>query len=201
MIFISSCLCIFLYPLIKWKYTNWPEFSQLMVFIRIVLTNLHWINLFWTTSPNFKDRNNFKRPLFLKVMFLCHCNFFRQMEIILNYCCKGENSTILIPSLSSDFPFISSRIGNKTVIPALGLAWSSMVTTRLMLSRTEQLTQLNDGVSPWFYQNHFYHLKMRNFLSVSFAAVVLWERESMCCDKTKQQLQRRQSFWNSEIPA
>ena len=100
------------------------------------------------------------------------------MEIILNYCCKGENSTILIPSLSSDFPFISSRIGNKTVIPALGLAWSSMVTTRLMLSRTEQLIQPNDGVSPWFYQNHFYHLKMRNFLSVSFAAVVLWEERA-----------------------
>lgn len=39
----------------------------------------------------------------------------------------------------------SSRIGNKTVIPALGLAWSSMVTTRLMLSRTEQLIQRNDG--------------------------------------------------------
>ena len=48
-----------------------------------------------------------------------------------------------------------------------------MVTTRLMLSRTEQLIQRNDGVSPWFYQNHFYHLKMRNFLSVYFAAVVL----------------------------
>lgn len=40
-----------------------------------------------------------------------------------------------------------------------------MVTTRLMLSRTEQLIQRNDGVSPWFSQNHFYHLKMRNFLS------------------------------------
>ena len=135
---------------------------------------------------------------------MCHCNFFRQMEIILNYCCKGENSTILIPSLSSDFPFISSRIGNKTVIPALGLAWSSMVTTRLMLSRTEQLIQRNDGVSPWFSQNHFYHLKMRNFLSVYFAAVVLCgggRGESMCCDKTKQQLQRRQSLWNGEIPA
>ena len=46
-----------------------------------------------------------------------------------------------------------------------------MVTTRLMLSRTEQLIQRNDGVSPWFSQNHFYHLKMRNF--VYFAAVVL----------------------------
>lgn len=38
----------------------------------------------------------------------------------------------------------SLRSGNKTVIPALGLAWSSMVTTRLMLSRIEQLIQCND---------------------------------------------------------
>lgn len=33
--------------------------------------------------------------------------------------------------------------GNKAVIPALGMAWSSMVTVRLMLSRTEQLLQDN----------------------------------------------------------
>ncbi|XP_022787182.1 DNA repair protein XRCC3-like isoform X2 [Stylophora pistillata] len=39
----------------------------------------------------------------------------------------------------------SLRSGNKTVIPALGLAWSSMVTTRLMLSRTEQLIQCNNS--------------------------------------------------------
>ena len=32
--------------------------------------------------------------------------------------------------------------GNKAVIPALGMAWSSMVTVRLMLSRTEQLMQV-----------------------------------------------------------
>ena len=33
--------------------------------------------------------------------------------------------------------------GNKAaVIPALGMAWSSMVTVRLMLSRTEQLVQV-----------------------------------------------------------
>lgn len=32
--------------------------------------------------------------------------------------------------------------GNKVVIPALGMAWSSMVTARLMLSRTEQLMQV-----------------------------------------------------------
>ena len=30
----------------------------------------------------------------------------------------------------------------KAVIPALGMAWSSMVTVRLMLSRTEQLMQV-----------------------------------------------------------
>ncbi|KAL9952245.1 hypothetical protein ACROYT_G039468 [Oculina patagonica] len=39
--------------------------------------------------------------------------------------------------------------GNKAVIPALGMAWSSMVTVRLMLSRTEQLIQCsNDDNSP-----------------------------------------------------
>ena len=32
--------------------------------------------------------------------------------------------------------------GNKAVIPALGMAWSSMVTVRLMLSRTEQPLQV-----------------------------------------------------------
>ena len=32
--------------------------------------------------------------------------------------------------------------GNKAVTPALGMAWSSMVTMRLMLSRTEQLLQV-----------------------------------------------------------
>ena len=32
--------------------------------------------------------------------------------------------------------------GNKAVIPALGMAWSSMVTVRIMLSRTEQLMQV-----------------------------------------------------------
>ncbi|KAJ7379791.1 DNA repair protein xrcc3 [Desmophyllum pertusum] len=42
-----------------------------------------------------------------------------------------------------------SLSGNKSVIPALGMAWSSMVTTRLMLSRTEQLIQNNnDDESP-----------------------------------------------------
>ena len=41
------------------------------------------------------------------------------------------------------FPFYSG-IGDgkqRSVIPALGMAWSSMVTMRLMLSRTEQLIQ------------------------------------------------------------
>lgn len=32
--------------------------------------------------------------------------------------------------------------GNKAVIPALGMAWSSMVTMRLMLSRTKQPLQV-----------------------------------------------------------
>ena len=44
----------------------------------------------------------------------------------------------LIPS-----PFYSGISDGKqrSVIPALGMAWSSMVTMRLMLSRTEQLIQ------------------------------------------------------------
>ena len=41
------------------------------------------------------------------------------------------------------FPFYSgiSDCKQRSVIPALGMAWSSMVTMRLMLSRTEQLIQ------------------------------------------------------------
>ena len=41
------------------------------------------------------------------------------------------------------FPFYSGISDGKqrSVIPALGMAWSSMVTMRLMLSRTEQLIQ------------------------------------------------------------
>ena len=50
---------------------------------------------------------------------------------------------VLILMTLIPFPFYSgiSDGKQKSVIPALGMAWSSMVTMRLMLSRTEQLIQ------------------------------------------------------------
>lgn len=56
--------------------------------------------------------------------------------------CVNQVSDVIQPE--TDRGFCGNR---KDVIPALGLAWSSMVTTRMMLSRTEQVIQPHNDAS------------------------------------------------------
>jgi hypothetical protein len=65
--------------------------------------------------------------------------------------------------------YINYSLGCKGVIPALGLAWSSMVTVRLMLSRTEQFIDVRAiKVKNWNVCNRPNWLTCAMYVSIQF---------------------------------